>query len=302
MNLPKTHAATTSASAAAAARSRCVSGDADTIWGSFLVDAHVHCHVGFDSTAFLSGARDNFTGAATRLGRTPATGWLLLAELPRDRWFDALRAGEVGAAGWRVEATDEAESLILAPPEGPTLIVVAGRQIVTREGLEVLALATAAEFRDGEDLATTVGAVRATGALPVLPWGFGKWWGRRGAAVTRFLETAERPLFLGDNGGRPARFPTPGAFAVAAKRGILVLPGSDPLPLAAEVGKAGRYGFVVEGTVERARPAAGLRRLLGRLQRQPSSFGRLETGATFVARQLALRLPRKPGPGPGGAG
>lgn len=50
-----------------------------------------------------------------------------------------------------------------------------------------------------------------------------------------------------------------------------------------------RYGFLIEGAVERARPAEGLRRLLLALQRQPETFGRLESLVPFVAKQFAMQ-------------
>ena len=45
---------------------------------------------------------------------------------------------------------------------------------------------------------------RESGALVVIPWGAGKWLGRRGAVLSRYLRSVDDPgIFLGDNGGRP---------------------------------------------------------------------------------------------------
>ena len=70
------------------------------------------------------------------------------------------------------------------------VLVIAGRQIVSAERIEVLALGTRTQIPDGQPLAATIDAVRADGALAVLPWGFGKWWGARGRMVDAYLETA----------------------------------------------------------------------------------------------------------------
>ena len=269
------------------------------IAGTFLIDGHVHHHAGVVTDTFLEGAGRNFDAAATRRSRPADAYWLLLTELPNDHWFEALQTGDVRPKGWQVANTDEPESLVLERPGRPPLIVLAGRQVATREGLEVLALGTRSAFEDGRGLDESVAAVQAAGALAVLPYGFGKWSGRRASLVERYLETAPRPFFLGDNGGRLALSPAPRAFALAAERGIVVLPGSDPLPLPGEDQKVGRYGFVLEGAVERARPAAGLRRLLGALDEQPEVFGHLEGVVPFVVKQVAMQWRKRIGNRPG---
>jgi hypothetical protein len=262
----------------------------DPLAGTFLIDAHVHCHAGTAPAAFLDHAARNLASAARGEGLAPAAGWLLFTEMAGDHAFAALRAGAGELPGWRLEPTFEAVSLLAHGAGDFPLVLVAGRQIVTAEGLEVLALAAPGPFADGQELAATVAAVRAAGGQAVLPWGFGKWWGARGKALTTFLEgAAPGAVFLGDNRGRPALAAPPRPFALAADRGILSLPGSDPLPLAAERDAVGRYGFVIEGAVDPARPAAGLLRLLRGLVRQPRAFGRRQRLAPFLARQIAMQ-------------
>jgi hypothetical protein len=174
------------------------------------------------------------------------------------------------------------------------MVLVAGRQLTTREGLEVLALGCGAPLADGDDLATTVERVRAQGAVAVLPWGFGKWWGRRGQAIMRYLETVDHAgVFLGDNAGRPARLPPPPQFAQGAGRGLFVLPGSDPLPLPAEAGSVARYGLVLEGAVDADRPSTGLLRLLAGLRQQPATFGRRDGIAACLVKQLAMQWQKR---------
>jgi len=263
--------------------------------GTFLIDAHVHCHGCFAQAAFLDDAAAGFAGAARGLGiGGPAVGWLLFAEMRGDRYFDDLRTGGVEPPGWTLAATLEDTTLLACREDGQTIILIAGRQLITREGLEVLALGSSGELADGEDLATTVERVRAQGALAVLPWGFGKWWGRRGRAVTRYLETVEQGgVFLGDNAGRPALLPPPPQFAQGAGRGLFVLPGSDPLPLSAEAAGVARYGLVLEGAVDADRPAAGLLRLLAGLRRQPATFGRRDGVAACLVKQLAMQWQKR---------
>lgn len=262
---------------------------------SVLVDAHVHVHPGFARDAFLDAALANFRREAAELGlRDEVLGCLLLAEMGPARWFQRARNGEEGAGVWRFERTGELESLVACrisrEDRDERLLLIAGRQIATREGLEVLALACDADVSDGLPFGETLHRVRACGALPVLPWGFGKWWGRRGRLVAGALERrGSAPLFLGDNGGRPAVGSAPGLFQKAQACGIAVLPGSDPLPLPWHASRAGSFGFLLEGELDAERPAADLRRRVRELREGPRAFGRLAPLPRFVRDQVALR-------------
>lgn len=266
---------------------------------SVLVDAHVHVHPGFARDAFLDAALANFRREAAELGlRDEVLGCLLLAEMGPARWFLRTRSGEEGTGAWRFEQTDEFESLV-AWRGDERLLVIAGRQIATREGLEVLALACDVGVPDGLPFGETLHRVRACGALPVLPWGFGKWWGKRGRLVAGALERrGSAPLFLGDNAGRPAVGSSPRLFLEAQARGVAVLPGSDPLPLPWHASRAGSYGFLLEGGLDEERPAADLRRRIRELREGPRAFGRLAPLPRFVRDQVALRR-RRPAARPG---
>jgi hypothetical protein len=266
-----------------------------------LADAHVHFHRGFGRDAFLDGALRNFRRGAAGLGLAgPLTGCLLLTESAGACFFRMSQDG-VGEGEWSFVATAEPESL-MARRGDDHLILIAGRQVVTREGLEVLALATAEDFPDGLPLDETLDRVRAAGALPVLPWGFGKWWFARGARAARELAAQRGELYLGDNAGRPALaapfVPEPRLFRAAAELGVPVLPGSDPLPLPDHATRAGSYGFLLSGTLDEDRPA---RSLVARVRRVRAAggrlrpFGRRSGIVRFCRDQAALRLRRKDG-------
>jgi hypothetical protein len=258
--------------------------------GIFLVDAHVHCYAGVPFPAFLDHAARNFAAGAARQGCRPAAAWLLFTETAADHAFDAL-AAKTAVGSWRIRPTAEPISLIAEGGADFPLVLVAGRQIVTREGLEVLAIGAKGPFVDGLDLEASIAAVHEADGLAVLPWGFGKWWGARGRILAERLASATPgTLFLGDNGGRLALASPPAAFALARARNIPVLPGSDPLPLAAEAtNSAGRYGFVLEGVVDRGHPAADLKARLLAMREQPQSFGRRQSVLPFVQRQLGMQ-------------
>ena len=255
-----------------------------------LVDGHVHGHSCFDTGEFFDRAAANLDAAAGEGGE--AARCLMLTESAGDHFFDDLlrKLGGAGQNGWSVTPTAEDESVLASRAGDTTLVVVAGTQIVTRERLEVLALGSRAEFGPGLSLSEAVSAVATSGAIPVIPWGFGKWWSARGRFVEALLRGQDVPrFFLGDNGGRPRIAPTPRLFQLAAERGVGVLPGSDPLPFPNQVGKVGGYGFVLRGAFTPERPAASVKRILAGLTRSPESFGRRESVPGFVRAQLGMQ-------------
>lgn len=262
--------------------------------GPFLVDSHVHVYRCYPAGRFFDCAWSNIDGGAKALGYSEgAIGCLLFTETAQDDFFDALRNGTstVEAGRWRLENTDESTALLARLGDTPALVLVAGRQIVTLEGLEVLALGTCERFSDGLTLDETIDAVRSADAIAVIPWGFGKWWFRRGRILGRYLRSvADKGVFLGDNGGRPGFLPRPPLFALASEKHFVVLPGSDPLPLPSEVARVGGYGFVLEGEIDRRWPAAGLKGLIKSLHRQPRTFGQLENLPRFLINQCRLRI------------
>jgi hypothetical protein len=273
-----------------------------------LIDAHVHFHSCFNRDAFLDAALGNFARGAEELGiPAPFTGCLMFSETQRERWLMRWGRGEDGVrfGAWSFEPTPEGGGALVARrrADGERLLLIAGRQVRTREGLEVLALATLEEFPDGLPFHDALARVRWSGALTVLPWGFGKWWFYRGALVESVVCRSERPgICLGDNGGRPELGGRPRLFREAEARGIPVLPGSDPLPLPEQAGSAGSCGFLLEHGFDASHPAQSLRRTLRALEAQPRTFGRRRNLTGFCRDQMALRLGRRtPAPGLGAA-
>ena len=259
-----------------------------------VVDGHVHLHSCFDDEEFLDDAERNLTAAQRRIGLDDdAPGVLLLTESAGESAFRRLRlrAAERPAGGWSFRATREPESLLAVRGQAVRLILVAGRQVATSEGLEVLALACDATFEDGRTLDETLAEVREHGALPAVPWGFGKWWFGRGRRVQALVER-ERPesFFLGDNGGRPALATSHPLFAAARKRGIRVLPGSDPLPFPRQRRRVGSYGFVLSAPTDLERPAARIRAALSAGAGPIESFGAGRGLLSFFADQLSMQL------------
>ena len=257
---------------------------------TIAIDAHAHLRRCFELTSFLDHAAANFGRASDR----PLLGILLLAETAGCVRFEDLAAlpGDPSGA-WVFERTGEPGSLLARHRSGTVLLLIAGWQVVTRERLEVLSLASVARIEDGLPIDAAIGAARDAGAIAVLPWGFGKWWGRRGEIVGRILESV-RPgeLFVGDNGNRPWPGLRPRLFRVAEGRGIQVLPGSDPLSLPDQIARIGRYGTVLSAPLDLERPAAGIEAILRSRTAPFARFGRREGIAGFLRAQLRVRWTR----------
>ncbi len=237
-----------------------------------LVDGHVHVHPTFNESRFLAAVFRNFSSHGTGI---PV---LLLAEMPDADVFRRWRGGDAPA---RVTPTAEAESLWL----DDRLLVVAGQQLVTAERIEVLSLLTPARLQQDQDLETTLHCVEDAGGTAVLPWGVGKWLGRRGRIVAASADR-QRP-FLGDNAGRPYGWPRPRLF-----QHHRVLPGTDPLKLKAAESDAGRFVFALDCPLDRAYPARSLRTALRSMRGSPPALGVRSGPVRFLQRQIAIRLKR----------
>jgi hypothetical protein len=262
------------------------------------VDGHVHLHPRHEPARVL--------GAALALAHRIASPLvLLLAERAGVDGFSVLReaargsvAGHASADGPHIRATAETRSLAVASDaQAPAaLFVVAGRQIISREGIEVLALGAepggaTARLGDGQERAAElVRFALAAGSAAVLPWGVGKWLGARGREVRRLAADPElraHPLFfLGDIAARAWPWPAPAVF----RAGPRVLPGTDLLPERGAEARVGSYRFSVSGAFDAERPAESLLRLLAEPGAEIRTEGRRQPLAQALASQLRLHL------------
>ena len=279
------------------------SGDLHPAWVPplLVIDAHVHIYPCFDLSGFLGAAFSNCLKVARHFGHDPSyIPVLLLTEGYRQREFHRLRERMEGGneriadgkyGGYRLFPTEEAESLRIERADGSFLFLIAGFQIVTSEQLEVLALSTVSEIPDGLPLEKTVAAVEKDRAIPVIPWGFGKWSGRRRHVLTEFLASRrEGGFFLGDNGGRPTLLQFPDFEREVPGLSLKVLPGSDALPLPSELQKVGSFGFTLQEELDLGRPGEALKRILLKDGVEPTPFGSHENICRFAWNQMSLRI------------
>ena len=264
--------------------------------GHLAVDAHVHVHPCFSPASLFAVASRNLDSGIEAVA-PHANGplrYLLLTETAEADFFDRCRKGSAQLGPWRAGTTSEPEALMLTEGVDTSLVLVAGRQIATEEGLEVLALGTLDRFEDGLTFEETLAAAM-TAAIVVIPWGFGKWWGRRGRIVEEAVFGARswpKPVYLGDNAGRLWWAKTPRLLRRAERSGTPVLPGSDPFPFPGQEARAGRAGFVVKGRVDRGAPLMALREALERRD-AVRRFGRGEGTLPFIRSQIRLQIRKR---------
>ena len=260
-----------------------------------LCDSHVHFYDCFDSNRFLNNAWNNFYQQAQKgQNQQKFIATLLLTEAKQDHWFLKLKEGKYNSKEWSFQETSEAESLYAINKDGHRIIIINGRQIVTSENLEVLALVTADKLEDGMPITNVIEWVKTNDAIPVVPWGFGKWWGKRGNILSKSLESfSGADVFLGDNSGRPWFLGRPGHFKKANRDRRRILPGSDPLPFASEVWRPGSVGFYFNGVLDEDSPATSLRNYIRNPETNITNYMYCERLLPFVRNQVAMQIRKR---------
>lgn len=262
------------------------------------VDAHVHIHKCFNLLQFFNSAKQNFNAISNKFGqRYSDNAILFLSESRGVSYFRRLQGyvkkevNKHSLGSWKIERTEEEDSLIVRSQDKKAIILIAGSQIISKENIEILALSTVREFEDRIPLNEAVQRIIDGDGIPVLPWGVGKWFGKRGRILTQFLKENKNPyLFLGDNSGRPRFWPTPSHFRLGQELGLKVLPGSDPLPFPTQCRRPGSFGFIVEGEISRRFPAREMKNCLKNLTTSPQCFGDLENPIRFLKNQFIMQL------------
>jgi hypothetical protein len=262
---------------------------------TILCDAHVHIYDCFDLDFFFDSAWRNFYQQALSLeSQTNFCAALLLSEAKQDHRFLYLKENKSPASNWSFHQTNEPVTLIAQHINGHKIHIINGRQIITSENFEVLALATTEVLADGEPISNVIDWVINKDAIPVIPWGFGKWWGIRGDILSDTLNhfTADK-LFLGDNSGRPWCLRKPKHFEIAESEQRRILPGSDPLPFASETWRPGSVGFYFNGTFNEGTPAKCIRDHLNNPNATISTYMHRERLVPFIRNQLAMQIKKR---------
>lgn len=262
------------------------------------VDSHVHLYDWVNLVPMLDAALASFTDAVNNIKEGKDFYGVLVLTEPRERDTFAKLRNQAQTespcmlnSDWTLQTTGESLSLAAVHANGATLYLISGQQVVTRESLEVLSIATEQSIPDRMSLEETIQGIRVRDGFPVLPWGVGKWLFGRGKLINRAIEeNGGKPLAIGDNGGRPNFWTMVGQFNKAKLHDLPILNGTDPLPTPKTQRTAGSYGNIICCKFDTDKPAKSLLTALTDTSCERVAYGALEAPAAFVLDQVLLRL------------
>ncbi len=213
-----------------------------------VADFHLHIYKVYPLETMIQALFDNLARAAGPVrGQETVVKAAFLAERRRYRIFHDWHRGQFRIRGFTVTPLGP-HCLEIKTVKGDRLLLFAGRQIATAEGLELLSLANDRDIPDALPFPEATARVLESGGIPALPWAPGKWGGARKAIIRKGIETmAGHGLLICDPSIRPAFFPDPSLFRFARRLGVPVVAGSDTFPVAGEEELVGRYATALEG-------------------------------------------------------
>ena len=226
------------------------------------VDTHVHYYPCFDAEVFLASLYCNLVATARKLGASESVYPVVcLLDSSASSGFASLAAGHLGDTSqlsWAVK-TDSASAAVLHLSNGAdeSITVIGGRQVVTKENVELILLGCIEPVADGQALQDLLSAYQHRYGV-ILPWGFGKWLGKRGTIINQLFANKGMRFCLGDNAGRPSAWKTVQQFQLADQYDVPVVAGSDPLPISAHQNIAGKSAIGLHGILNAENPVEDL--------------------------------------------
>lgn len=267
-----------------------------------FIDAHVHFYDSFDLIEAFGHAFSNFNSISAQISAGNNYECIIfLTETEGNKYFDIIShlASENTLndneflTKFKITFTEETNSLVITELDfGKKIYVVAGKQIVTKENLEVLALGQYEPVKSGDSINDTIKVVIENGSIPVVPWGVGKWLGKRGKIVENLIKQRKFiSLFLGDNSNRPFFWPKSKLFSFAEKAGINNLQGSDPLPFNGEAFRIGSFGSFIDASMDDLNfPFKSIKKILLDVNININEYGKLEKLIKSIKNQLNMQL------------
>ena len=210
-----------------------------------LLDTHLHLYPSYDLPRAINQLLDSSADRGEQISRGAC-----LAERHDCQYFKRLRDGDIKLDDFELDCPEENELRLTRNKDGLSLNLLPGRQVITRENIEILALACPEMIDDGQPALDVIFQLNQLKRIPVLTWSPGKWFGQRGELVTRLITELDKQDFLiGDTTLRPYGWLTPRLMKRAQQIGFTVVAGSDPLPFSGEESWLGAYYTVVESKI-----------------------------------------------------
>ncbi len=257
---------------------------------TFVIDAHVHLYPGFSLDKVVYRAWCNFSSLHTN---PTSVKFLLLTERSDCTAFAQIKK-QKSIAGFTVQDIAP-EAIRLHDSKQRVLYIMAGRQIVTAESLEVCCLVSTFNLPDRQfSTVETIRRVNQAGGVAALNWAPGKWLFKRGKLVARLLdEFTPEQLLIGDTSMRPDFWTTPRLMKQAMRKSFRIVAGSDPLPFKGEEENIGRYVCSLEAPWQEDRPVESLRMALIDPKNAIRRLGRRSATLEFIGRQVRIMQEKK---------
>ena len=258
---------------------------------SVIADFHLHIYPKYDLAALLTALGGNLSQLRAEL--KPPYNQATLAAFLTERHdcdlFTALRQGELSLPA-SVTVSPSAEPQCLVVNSGSLeILLFAGRQINTRERIELLSVTGIDLIPDGMALNDTIEMIRAQGAIPAINWAPGKWLFGRGRQVHGVISNQPPPLLLCDTTLRPQSWATPKLMQFGIDKGLKVIAGTDPLPIDGQEQIAGSYGSLVELDLDLEKPVSSIRKALSSKDSVIRSIGKRNTVKEMLHRLWSLK-------------
>jgi hypothetical protein len=221
--------------------------------------------------------------------------WLMAERFDCD-FFQGFSAATLIRENEDIEITPLGDGKTLAVrSDGQLLLyIIGGRQIVTRERLEILSLCSRIKRGNGVYSASKlIEDILSSDGIPVLNWAPGKWFFSRGRIVSDLINKfSPSSLYIGDTTLRHELWGMPSLMSAARRKGMKVIAGSDPLPLAREEKFIGSYGFTMTGKFDPSHPAESVCALLKDPEVSVNIFGKRNSFFDFCRRQFMIMTHR----------
>lgn len=263
---------------------------------ALFIDGHVHLYQKYNISEAIRYGFMNMRSAVNSFVKSEGIDniayiWLL-TERSDCNFFDHIsrNASKMQSDGLRFTPLDDQKSIIASGISGKDLYLLTGRQIVTKERLEILTYASSLNIEDGKrSIDDVIDNIIDSNGIAVLNWAPGKWFFSRGKIIRRVLDKYQsRHVFVGDTLLRNVLWPTPRLMRLAKKRGFRITAGSDPFPFEGEEQYIGSYGFMVTGEFDEKKPADSVLSLLRSRDTKLTLFGKRNNVVDFIRRQYKI--------------
>ncbi len=258
-----------------------------------LVDTHTHYYPFCSFTKYFDYAYLNMQTAAKENNSAQSFSAILclLETATSHNYQDLLDiANSTTKMGeWQLESLDDNKLLKLSQSDEKELYILPGQQIITSENLELLIIGNTEKIPHKKSVNTYLEKYSKAHLL-ILPWGVGKWLGKRGRIVSQLIQHKNYAFTLGDNSARPSLWRYVPQFTQARKKGIRILAGSDPLPIHKQYKKVAIYGSAMTGSLQQQGLADQLREIILNAETDIKNYGHRDGLLRFVFNQLLLRI------------